>query len=78
MQVSIDELENYLDNFENFMYSNFDTQYITYGYEFNLAGDFLLELPSLEQMEQMLDWDYEEVMEYLDDNFDIEALLYDE
>lgn len=78
MQVSEDELSNAMDNFENFMYTNFDTQYILYSYNENLAGDFEIELPSEEQMMEMLEWDYEQVMEYLDDNYDIEALLYED
>ena len=77
-QVSEDELSNAMDNFENFMYTNFDTQYILYGYSDNLAGDFEIEIPSEEQMLEMLDWDYEDVMEFLDDNYDIEALLYED
>jgi hypothetical protein len=77
-QVSEDELSNAMDNFENFMYTNFDTQYILYSYNENLAGDFEIELPSEEDMLAMLDWDYEQVMEYLDDNYDIEALLYED
>jgi len=76
-EMSLDELSNAMDNFENFMYTNFDTQYILYEYQSNLAGDFEITIPSEETMMQMLEWDYEQVMEYLEDEFDIEALLYE-
>jgi len=77
-QVTEDELSNAMDNFENFMYTNFDTQYILYSYNENLAGDFEVEIPSEEEMMEMLEMSYEDVMEYLDDYYDIEALLYED
>jgi hypothetical protein len=72
-EVTLDELEHALDTFENFIYSHVDNvESISYGYEFNLSGDMAVHLPTDEEYQAMQGMEFEDLLEYLDDNFDVE------
>jgi hypothetical protein len=72
-EVSLDELENAIDTFENFIYSHVDNvESITYGYEFNLGGDLAIHLPTDSDYERMSEMDFEDLLDYLEQYFDVE------